>query len=775
MGQVLLLYGRSREEVMRNCDCSIHECSNEMITDVCENELETDQYVCGKSCYGRRLDYNKTVILTPRSMDLGNLTLEEKISICSFTQITKIMKEKKYFDGSSKKSVYLGLENGIFRIWPGTARNRTPDGDPNLDRCRYYDPRLRPWYGPAATGPKNIIIVIENSAFMNENRKGRNISKWNAVVEAVRSMIKSFVPSDFFNVVTFAKDAEEIWKEIPLRNATEKHKEEAIKLISQRNSSVEESFYIKAFNKAFDLLIDGCRNKSCSQCKNTQDGPKSISESIIVFVTERKDTSKDPESNLKYSEIAEVIRKRQKEFNGVAERRVSIFTYSLGETADHKILKQIACENDGAWFLIKDGDKDGKDQDDIFSILRKYFIFYALRKPEDSPQPVWIKPYPDDITGRKVTTVSIPVYYPAFEEGEKKDYEFLGVLGHDVFLSDFENTQSSKEKIKERLNEPKCDPPFGRRDLMQALRKRYANEFVCVSRLKGNIINENEGRCFTDGQMFYKTDLTPMTQEKANSSCAENGGQLVSIGTDDKKLEFVATYLADEDGSWIGLRNQNNVYVWVNKTLENITADSKFWDAGQLGEYGGCVAIYPSGVNHNLVVENCDQRTFSFICEYKNAKSCGEDVINPLEEFSKGNFSIPPIDRSLHEDISYSDELIAEANALDSWQVICPFRKSITDAERICCDECNTKKSYSEPSETSTNSSDSTENDKLWKVVIALAVSVGVLAVILWLIVQAWLISHFQRRKGTDDNGMIELEDTLTSRIPMTSPEHNTL
>lgn len=94
--------------------------------------------------------------------------------------------------------MYLGSNRGLFREFPGNYH-----GDDN-NICDDYDPRYRPWYTIAASGAKNVIILIDKSSSMSEAGK-LQIAK-NAVI----SMIDTLSISDNLMVIGFENQTENI-------------------------------------------------------------------------------------------------------------------------------------------------------------------------------------------------------------------------------------------------------------------------------------------------------------------------------------------------------------------------------------------------------------------------------------------------------------------------------------------------------------------------------------------------------------------------------------
>jgi hypothetical protein len=73
-------------------------------------------------------------------------------------------------------SQYIGSEKGGFIEYPGRRQwyqSYPTSTDPNalscrvlVDRCDMYDPRYRPWYIQALSGPKNILLLLDTGSSM---------------------------------------------------------------------------------------------------------------------------------------------------------------------------------------------------------------------------------------------------------------------------------------------------------------------------------------------------------------------------------------------------------------------------------------------------------------------------------------------------------------------------------------------------------------------------------------------------------------------------------
>ena len=135
----------------------------------------------------------------PLNVDVNALTAEEKQFVCS-----SAMMEDKFKDldnGRDKRYgiAYIGTSLGSFRAYP-TWRQVDKAGN-----CTDYDPRFRPWYVIAASGSKNIILIIDISGSMDGQ-------KLNLAKDAAKAVVNTLSNSDFVAIISFSNVARSIYK-----------------------------------------------------------------------------------------------------------------------------------------------------------------------------------------------------------------------------------------------------------------------------------------------------------------------------------------------------------------------------------------------------------------------------------------------------------------------------------------------------------------------------------------------------------------------------------
>eukprot|EP00803_Ostreobium_quekettii_P008287 evm.model.scf_1782.1 EVM.evm.TU.scf_1782.1 scf_1782:21262-26533(-) len=155
-----------RSSTVPRCECTHHACGGAFsASDSCHTEIG-DAPLCG-TCSGQKLDFNESFVLTPPTTDVSDLTPDVKDAICMYRGIDETFAGAKDSFGV-RAWTYVASTDGVMRTWPGHAHERGADVDPdladaNLRGCRKYDPRFRPWYVAATSGPKDVVLVIDTS------------------------------------------------------------------------------------------------------------------------------------------------------------------------------------------------------------------------------------------------------------------------------------------------------------------------------------------------------------------------------------------------------------------------------------------------------------------------------------------------------------------------------------------------------------------------------------------------------------------------------------
>ena len=88
--------------------------------------------------------------------------------------------------------MYFGSLNGIYRQFPGVESTKNIDGTiPN------FDPRLRQWYISAASGQHTIVLLIDVSESMRQNKRLSQLQT------AVKSLLNILPSSSWVTIVAF--------------------------------------------------------------------------------------------------------------------------------------------------------------------------------------------------------------------------------------------------------------------------------------------------------------------------------------------------------------------------------------------------------------------------------------------------------------------------------------------------------------------------------------------------------------------------------------------
>ncbi len=127
-------------------------------------------------------------------------------------------------------------------MFPGTEMSKYDDG-----QYKSYDPRIRPWYVKAASGSKDVVILVDVSGSMLQN--GRMALAKSAVV----SVLGTLGQSSLVSVVAFHHEVLLSCFGKEFVAATPRNVAKLIDFVDGLTGAGGTNFYA-AFDTAFDIL-----------------------------------------------------------------------------------------------------------------------------------------------------------------------------------------------------------------------------------------------------------------------------------------------------------------------------------------------------------------------------------------------------------------------------------------------------------------------------------------------------------------------------------------
>ncbi|CAD7701847.1 unnamed protein product [Ostreobium quekettii] len=679
----------TRGQVVPGCSCSVHACSNEFPPGrECSDKLGHSEEICG-GCEekGRMLDLLKSMVRTPPGEDPEKLSPEVIESICTFQPLDKDFVAKGP-DGNYTWT-YIGTTTGVHRVWPGLAIVRgLPDDDPEqpLGSCRKFDPRERPWFNAASSGPKDVVIVLDTSTSMGETLGSRGKTRWEVTKDATSRLLGTFGISDFVSIVTFNSEAEVLGGRTTLVRADNAN----VEMLRREIGNVEltgKTNFKKGFQTAFNVLIESSKLGS-----EVDDPPTSSCTRVILFLTDGEDCSLLEEQSCNDSEdakeesdantVADFIREKQSEMVELGGESAHIFTFSMTSDSDDKLAKMIACENNGSWASIE-------EKDDPLVKFLDYTRFLAwTRRGLDV---IWSNFYVDGAGLGNMTTAVMPVYAPETSDGIPG--LLIGVVGKDVLVSELEADDADFEDVFKRLIELSsfCRPPEESVCQLQVLRGK---ESQCPD------IIEQRPCFYMDSEKKYYTTVpeNKLPFEEAAEACIKLGGHLAEPKSD--VAHAFLSSLATREGCWIGLRLGNSPpFRWRWEVSEEEAEQiprtdpegSSFWASRAKGA-NECAAIDRRGRRKNVFDVSC-KKEMAFVCEFEATKAPEQCSGNDTERVTEDFVSMVP---SIDLCSDYESARLASTSVIDktlgivSETAVCPLGTPETSTEEVQCCSCKT-------------------------------------------------------------------------------------
>ncbi|CAE8646284.1 unnamed protein product [Polarella glacialis] len=209
-----------------------------------------------------------------------------------------------------------------------------------------YDPRFRPWYAAGATGPKDIVVVVDVSGSMNV------ANRYQKSQQATAAILNTLVWKDFATIILFNRGIASVYSEV-LVPVTNTNRENMLKWLDEQNWKMGGTNFKVPIEKVFTVIEASVTAGKTSTCQRA-----------VMFLTD---------GQAEFDE-ADFLQAKQKS----SEWDIAWFTYALGTGANTKITKRLACDNKGIFYPVS-------DTADLPQIMAAYYAYFAVGQASCSP------------------------------------------------------------------------------------------------------------------------------------------------------------------------------------------------------------------------------------------------------------------------------------------------------------------------------------------------------------------------------------------------------
>jgi len=422
---------RCTSQTLKECpNGSYDDCLSEYPKPTCPSKdvsfAQIEACGAGNGCGSGLFDYTVPSVSIPRALTRQDGNPKDKQvteTICYSKQLDPwfVQKHEEDLDfwgdaGIEDPTFFFGSQDGTFRIYPGR----------HSKSCGSYDPRLRPWYTAASSGPKNIILVLDTSGSMNGQRLV-------LMKLAASRVVNTLSVGDRVAIVQFSDTAKLFaGGNGHMLTATAENKSYLLGEIDNFEASGGTNFY-DAFVEAFNTLEETMKVELNADCN-----------SAILFLTDGKmnGPANIPPSELPLA-VMDLVTDRIKQVS--TNHPTLLFTYSVSEEGDdvHDFPKELACATEkGIWSKIVDEEK-------LVESLASYSLLFSLGLGDNRNKDfvAWIEAYEYSTGGVMGTTVSAPVY-----DRTTSPHIFIGAVGIDITVNAIERLgDASADEVLSRI------------------------------------------------------------------------------------------------------------------------------------------------------------------------------------------------------------------------------------------------------------------------------------------------------------------------------------
>lgn len=351
------------------------------------------------------------------------------------------------------ESLYFASSSGYLRAFPGGPWTIKPppnspgsasydingfmfkgdDGESDV-RIAGYNARFRPWYVLGASGPKDVVLVLDASTSMGSMYEVR---------KAAVNVVSGLSAQDYVNVVVFntKADVSTCWHRSLVR-ATDGNKQMIKSFLMNLDSATGKTNIEAGVEMGLKLLDSSAALNRTSHCSQ-----------ILLLLT-------DGVTSATHFTISN-------------KQDARLFAYVLNTYTDTSPLQRLTCANNGILIPVPNPASAYVEMGSYYDVLSPGM---------ESAKPVWIGPQLDQLTG---VGLVMTVTYPCYDRSESPPV-LIGVVGVDVPMDQLEALSKnfvahpSYAFIVNNAGEAIVHP-----DLPQGIQYRAEPHFFDIAELEG--------------------------------------------------------------------------------------------------------------------------------------------------------------------------------------------------------------------------------------------------------------------------------------------------
>ena len=345
---------------------------------------------CQFACGSRRINPSLSSVLVPNPNDDENRMLEN----CWTSDLNERFRKTYMDDLSGNQTLrwqYFATTSGIVRLFPAITQQQ----------CFSFDPRIRPWYVAATSGPKDVILVLDVSASM------LNYGRLELARQAARTVVETLTNVDYVTVVLFNDNAQQLLVPNQIPGSLLQGTYLNIEILTNSVQSITANpfggtNFEAALNKVFDILDNVPANNSAN-CHTA-----------ILFLTDGFPNK----GSTSQQYLVDLVEQRN-------TRKARIFTYTFGSLSGAELARDIACATNGVYAHIN-------DHGNLREQMSQYYDYFAAINTANADEVTWVEPYADAVGAGILVTASKAVYTNSTPR------QLIGVVGVDVLVTDLE-------------------------------------------------------------------------------------------------------------------------------------------------------------------------------------------------------------------------------------------------------------------------------------------------------------------------------------------------